>query len=360
MNEERGTGIISIKTVLEEDVTVRFEESEIKVSHLPPISLKVNLRKEYPETLPPLLTLSCSWLGIDKLEKLHDLLLDAFEEDTEVLFLWINLIQDELYDVLELSEGVVIERIQKNTVKKLESGNILRSEYRDGASMFPNLIDYNSNTKKQEFNSKYADCEICLTSKQGSKCELLSCGHIFCRECLGEFFKVMITEGTVLALKCPHCGEAVAYSILKDCISKELFDRFEQLMFQKGLDGMDDIAYCPRPSCRMPSIILSKEDRICMCSVCQYAFCNLCFRSSHFPAPCPVNSKEAKKIIAEYEEAEKSRDKKKVKALMDKYGRNISTIVEQHKVRPIRYSWLVLKFVEHGFYPRKFRPVSKM
>ena len=195
MNEETRTGIISIKTTLENAVTVKFEDSETKVSHLPPISLKINLRKEYPESLPPFFTLSCCWLDLEKLEKLHDLLLESFEKDEEVLFLWINIIQDELYEILELSGGVFIHKTQKKTIKKVECGNVLRSEYRDGAKMLANLVDFNSNAKKQEFNAKYVDCQICLSSKQGSKCELLFCGHVFCKECLAQFFKVLITEG---------------------------------------------------------------------------------------------------------------------------------------------------------------------
>ena len=201
MNQETGTGIISIKTALENPVLVKFGDSEATVSHLPPISLKINLRKEYPESAPPFLTLSCCWLELDKLEKLAELLLDTFEKDEEVLFLWINLIRDELAEILELSKfGVLIRKSQKKTVKKLECGNVLRSEYRDGAAMFSNLVEFNSSAKKQEFNAKYVDCQICLFSKQGEKCEMLFCGHVFCKECLAQFFKVLIQEGTQLRI----------------------------------------------------------------------------------------------------------------------------------------------------------------
>ena len=114
MNQETGTGIISIKTALENPVLVKFGDSEATVSHLPPISLKINLRKEYPESAPPFLTLSCCWLELEKLEKLAELLLDTFEKDEEVLFLWINLIRDELAEILELSKfGVFIQKSQK-------------------------------------------------------------------------------------------------------------------------------------------------------------------------------------------------------------------------------------------------------
>ena len=82
----------------------------------------------------------------------------------------------------------------------------------------------------------------------------------------------------------------------------------------------------------MPTIVLSKQDRIALCSVCQFAFCNLCFRSSHFPAPCPVNSREAKRIISDYEAAEKAGNNKKIQEIVAKYGKNITTIIEQHKV----------------------------
>ena len=46
--------------------------------------------------------------------------------------------------------------------------------------------------------------KVCFESKKGSECfQFLPCEHVFCRSCVGEFFRVQITEGSVNALSCP-------------------------------------------------------------------------------------------------------------------------------------------------------------
>lgn len=46
-------------------------------------------------------------------------------------------------------------------------------------------------------------CSVCLTSVKGARCILLSCSHVFCRECLEDFWKLCIAEGDVGRVGCP-------------------------------------------------------------------------------------------------------------------------------------------------------------
>lgn len=58
---------------------------------------------------------------------------------------------------------------------------------------------------QKRFASTVFDCSVCFTGYLGSDCvKLPECGHIFCRGCLSEFCKVLITEGNVSAVTCPQ------------------------------------------------------------------------------------------------------------------------------------------------------------
>ena len=115
--------------------------------------------------------------------------------------------------------------------------------------------------KQEEFNMQVVKCDVCLSNKSGSMCTQLSCEHIFCRNCLEEYFSILISEGSVLDLKCPSCSQPIAPNIIKSTITDELFQRFDRLMMERCLEKMDDIHYCPRPSCRTPCILLSKDGK---------------------------------------------------------------------------------------------------
>lgn len=65
--------------------------------------------------------------------------------------------------------------------------------------------------QQRRFASTVFDCGVCFTGYLGSDCvKLPECGHIFCRGCLSEFCKVLITEGNIRGVTCPQadCSSA--------------------------------------------------------------------------------------------------------------------------------------------------------
>lgn len=71
------------------------------------------------------------------------------------------------------------------------------------------VIDYDTLERERIFNQTYQTCSVCYNEKAGSLLmELYVCKHIFCRECLGEFFSVQLQEGNVKGMVCmdPECG----------------------------------------------------------------------------------------------------------------------------------------------------------
>ena len=66
------------------------------------------LPEDYPSSAPAEPEISCVWLTIAQLDKLKKHLVDLAQEylGTVVLFLWINLIQQESLELLGLSKEI--------------------------------------------------------------------------------------------------------------------------------------------------------------------------------------------------------------------------------------------------------------
>ena len=99
-------------------------------------------------------------------------------------------------------------------------------------------------------------------------------------------------------------------------------------MVERCLEKMDDIHYCPRPSCRTACIILSREDNTCLCSACHFCFCILCQKSSHGKAPCAVNSDKIKRLMQRYNEAVATGDNQTITDLKRQYGENLQRFID--------------------------------
>ena len=66
------------------------------------------------------------------------------------------------------------------------------------------LVGYDQYQRQKEFLQSFHSCSICLCEKRGSDCIILSrCLHVFCVECLKDYFSLHITEGSLDSVKCP-------------------------------------------------------------------------------------------------------------------------------------------------------------
>lgn len=138
----------------------------------------------------------------------------------------------------------------------------------------------NDATQQQKrFASTVFDCGVCFTGYLGSDCvKLPECGHIFCRGCLSEFCKVLITEGNVRGVTCPQgdCSSAPTpaqvraslfvigslfyisvYTVVtrwlvtlvlwqvRTLVGEELFGRYDRLLLQNTLERMSGTYTAP-------------------------------------------------------------------------------------------------------------------
>lgn len=101
------------------------------------------------------------------------------------------------------------------------------------------------------------------------------------------------------SIECPtiDCAATISTAIIKELVSSKLFERFDTLLLQRTLDGMNDIVYCPRPSCQCVTV---KEDdsNMSQCPRCKFAFCILCKRAWHGISPCKLLPGDLKELHA--------------------------------------------------------------
>lgn len=168
--------------------------------------------------------------------------------------------------------------------------------------LYCHLLEYNNLKINEIFNRTMQDCNICLSDVQGNLCNKLNCGHISCTECLKRMCEVHIKHGSTESLVCAQegCGVEIPVSLVRDLVSKEMFDQFDQIMLNKTLDSISNMTYCPRIHCQYP-ISNQSDDGLAVCPNCDYAFCIFCKRPYHAVEGCKLQSHEKQELIEAYQ-----------------------------------------------------------
>lgn len=164
--------------------------------------------------------------------------------------------------------------------------------------------------------------------KKGTICHRIShCGHVFCVECLQDFYNNCITEGDVGNVKCiaPKCGQDGGHGrrrdktlgpseLLQIPLEQAMVQRYIKLKRKNALESDRTTVYCPRPWCQGParskktealdrnldgesddegqgdpgrgSVNVPEEpvppaERLAICTKCTFAFCKVCKASWH-------------------------------------------------------------------------------
>ncbi|KAL8773995.1 MAG: hypothetical protein Q9194_004172, partial [Teloschistes cf. exilis] len=301
-----------------------------ELSHLPPLRIFIELPQGYPDTQPPVLkvTTGVSWLSSEILKTLEEDGSRLWEEmgRTQVLFAYI----DHLREVAENGFGIA-----SPSSEPLKIASDLKIE----------LLDYDIKAKQMQFNKATFECEICLEPKKGVVCHRMNlCGHVFCVDCLQDFFNSCITEGDVTNVKCitPKCGQGQEDAqgssprlrngrrkrdrtlgpseLLQIPLEQEMVQRYVMLKRKKALESDRTTVYCPRQWCQgaarskktealdrnldleseddaepdaepeepqpdtpddTPAARIPPAERLAICTECSFAFCKVCKASWH-------------------------------------------------------------------------------
>ena len=186
--------------------------------------------------------------------------------------------------------------------------------------IIPRLTDFDREQVVSRFRDQRFTCEICLQSLLGARCEKLHpCGHVHCADCLSAHIRCKIESGSVAKIDCPSakCVELIAPPIVQRLVPADVFSRYDRLLLQQTLEGMNDIVFCPRPTCR--SVTLKEEGSdMAICPTCTFAFCVLCKRTWHGVSPCKLLPDDIKQLKEVYD----SSSPEAQRSMEQQYGRH--------------------------------------
>jgi E3 ubiquitin-protein ligase RNF14 len=287
------------------------------LTYLPSLQLRITLPNDYPTTSPPNfdITTSPAWLSEEKIEELKyngRQLWEALGHEP--------VIYDYIYDLQQAAEDAFGLSQIKDYVQmcfELEIG----------------LLDFDIKAKQAAFDKESFDCGVCLDPKKGLECHrMINCSHVFCRQCLQDFYNNAINEGDLSVVRCldPSCSkqrvEAVKAAgrrkpkinltpteLLQIPLDAKVVQRYVELKHKMALESDKNTVYCPRPWCqgaarskkhRKPNSLLEADiddeeaeaveepaapktekqeraDRLRICEDCGFAFCSRCFLGWH-------------------------------------------------------------------------------
>lgn len=148
-----------------------------------------------------------------------------------VLFEWIQFLQYELIEVLEMDNTVDLSwAYYSNKPTARKSGNFseldqqLVSTPASGSTMKASQLDVRAVTDKQFktdlleclieydksqmhiiFEKSFFTCKVCFVEKLGSAMmQYPICNHVFCKECMKDYFVIRIADGLANGLCCPE------------------------------------------------------------------------------------------------------------------------------------------------------------
>lgn len=164
---------------------------------------------------------------------------------------------------------------------------------------------------------------------------MVNCGHVFCQQCLQDFYNNAITEGDLTSIKClaPDCAKQRSIpgisptgkrrksktrispsELLQIPIDQEMVKRYVTLKHKAELESDKNTIYCPRKWCqgaarsrkhRRPSQLFNDNDSsgeesetendasepitgykawaelLSVCEDCSFAFCRRCYQGWH-------------------------------------------------------------------------------
>ncbi|KAK9702495.1 hypothetical protein K7432_011204 [Basidiobolus ranarum] len=321
-------GIYSGKLTINVEVEGPIElnilgEETMKVQYLTPVSLGFTLSKEYPEVSPEY-NLSCLWLTEEQLDTLRERLDAIWEmERSVILFTFADYIQHNLIDALDIHFPLLI-----------------KSE--DGRAMLEQLNDYDRERKNEDFIHGYYDCNICFEEKRGEYCvQLDQCNHIFCLNCLRGYFEMLIEEGMVMTVRCPHLDcrksqQRLSASTIQHIVGSQFYERYEKLYNKQILESDPNVIWCPRLDCQAPVRKESETEKLCICSKCGFAFCQYCSKTWHGSKVfCQVENRN--RVVQEFLSATDY-----VKGIMEvRYGKkHLATLVRNYLEHMETQKWL--------------------
>ncbi|PPR01177.1 hypothetical protein CVT24_006053, partial [Panaeolus cyanescens] len=313
----------------------------ISIDALPPLLLQLTLPPSYPLFKPPeIVSIRAMHTWLPDVSALHPILLEMWQPGDGILYTWIEFIRTGEF---------------LNNLKLLSTANdeTILLPHPAPRVIAPLLQGYDESSKSNHFAKNSYPCSICLTSLKGAKCLQLSCGHIFCRSCLEDYWKMCIEEGDISRVVCPdpecvkQAKEAGEEEVARVVTETEL-QRWKWLRDKRDIERDPTVVHCPVAVCQTAipkpqdmdpdSDAESSWNRLRQCPKCGFSFCAFCRRTWHGPLDkCPIAQYE--EIALEYLAAEEGSQTRVT--LEKRFGRaNIRRLVATYEEEKANLQWL--------------------
>lgn len=291
--EESKFQVVLPVDIPEEGITLNacIQETEDKkeiignynLQYLPPITLSFSLPLNYPNNQKPDFTVSAEWLTKEKLSIICKELDELNESNAgfPCIFALCNWIQVDCFSILFNDNNIHLHQLSENDQVNYPDDRAI-PQCKNIQDTIMSLVAYDKHEKHIKFKQLSHTCNLCFEEKQGKEFVMLPCcENYLCSECLRHMCSTLVKNGSLNLLNCTNCSKEFTPNFLKLFLTNEEMERWDRLTFQKYLDTMSDIRYCPR--CESVSIV---EDNLALCPKCNYAFCGRCMGDYHYTTTC--------------------------------------------------------------------------
>ncbi|CAE6457200.1 unnamed protein product [Rhizoctonia solani] len=308
------------------------------LTHLPPLLITVVLPPTYPQTKPVIQNISArhAWLAPTLIRNLAVRLDEMWTPEEGVLWQWVE----------DVRTGTFLE-------------STLHLPHPSPKILLSHLLVYQSSAKQAQFSVQAFTCGICLSTQRGANCLQLDCPntHVFCLECLKEFWGMCVAEGEVTKVACPgvECVKArekakndagdVGDDIIRRVLNEEQVARWKWLRIKHAAEKDPSSVPCPVRMCQapVPRPKAAAEDesgwsRLRTCDSCGFAFCVACKRTWHGPVSrCAITrTREFVEAYISLHEGDARR-----RALEGQYGRKVlERMAQEYKEEKENEVWI--------------------